>query len=489
MEDNSLKGKTAKGFMWSSIGNSAQLVIGLIFGIYLARLLQPSDYGMIGLLQIFTLIATTLQDSGFRTTLINQKQIRHEDYNSVFWFNVFISITLYAILYFIAPYITLFYQQSDYASRYDLSELTPLARYIFLSFVISSIGAAHYAYLFRTMKIKQKSLITICSLLISNSLGIILAYNGYAYWGLATQTIVYTTCNTLMFWYFSGWRPTIPRTFSPLKKMFGFSSKVMISDILGHFNNNMLSVALGRFFSIADVGYFNQAQKWTSMGSSTLYGIVKDVTQPVLKDVSDEQERHKRVFRKMLRFTSFITFPAMFGLALISKELIVITITDKWIDSVSLMQVLCAGAFFYPIQHLCINLVLTKDRSDIIMWSTAILGISQLIAVLLSIPFGIFTTVCVYTSINVCSLIVWFYFVRREVGLLFKEAISDMFPYALIAGGVMIVTFFATAWINNVYFLLIAKIICAILIYTTSMWVTGSTIFKECINFLLKRNI
>ena len=150
-EDRNLKEKTARGLLWGSISNGAQLILGMGFGIFLARLLSPADYGMVGLLTVFSQIAAVLQDSGFRTALANRREIVHEDYNAVFWFNVITGSAIYLLLFFLAPLITAFYQQSDAAAGYDLSELTPLARFSFLGFVIASLGTAHYAYLFRTL--------------------------------------------------------------------------------------------------------------------------------------------------------------------------------------------------------------------------------------------------------------------------------------------------------------------------------------------------
>lgn len=266
MPEKTLKEKTAKGLMWGTISNGAQLVLGTLFGIFLARILSPSDYGMVGLLTVFSQIASVLQDSGFRTALANRREIVHEDYNAVFWFNVGTSCVMYLLLFFLAPLITEFYQHSDAAANQDLSELTPLARFSFLGFVIASLGTAHYAYLFRTLQVKQKAIITVISLTTSSTIGLTMALKGYAYWGLATQGIAFTTCNTILFWYFSKWRPTLPVSFHPLKEMFGFSSKLLANDICNNINGNILSVMLGRFYAVHDVGLYNQANKWTRYG-------------------------------------------------------------------------------------------------------------------------------------------------------------------------------------------------------------------------------
>ena len=487
MAADSLKEKTAKGLAWGSIGNGSQLLLGVVFGIVLARLLSPADYGMVGILQIFSLIATSIQDSGFRTALANRAEVRHEDYNAVFWFNVITGSAIYLLLFFLAPLITAFYQQSDAAAGYDLSELTPLARFSFLGFVIASLGTAHYAYLFRTLQVKQKAIITIVSLTTSNSIGVAMALTGYAYWGLAVQGVAFTTCNTILFWHFSHWRPTLPVSFRPLKEMFGFSSKMLATDICTNINNNILSVMLGRFYAVSDVGLYNQASKWTVMVSTMVLGTIRDVAQPVLRNVETERERHKRVFRKMLRFNAFMTFPALFGLALIARELVIVAVTEKWLPCVPLMQILCVGATALPLQFLCTNLVITKERSDLVLWNTMGLGVAQICAVFFSWPYGIRAMVCVYTAISFLGLAVWFYFVHREIGLRLREALADLLPYAAIAAVTMAATALITSPVDNVYLLLPLKIITAVLLYAVLMWLCGSATFRECTDFLLQK--
>ena len=483
----SLKEKTARGFAWSTVSNLSQIVMNVGFGIVLARLLSPSDYGMVGLLSIFGLIASALQDSGFRVALANRKEIRHEDYNAVFWFNVAVGVGLYVLLFACAPLITAFYQQTERGSQQDLSALTALARYTFLGFVFASFGTAHCAYLFRTLQVKQKAIITVTSLSTSSLVGITMAYMGFAYWGIATQSMVFTLCNTLLFWHFSHWRPSLPVSFQPLKEMFGFSSRLLVTDIFAHINNNLLTIVLGRFYSVQDVGYFNQANKWTYMGSNTLMGVVKEVAQPVLRGVQEEQERQKRVFRKMLRLTSLLTFPALLGLALIARELVLITITDKWWESIGLMQLLCIGGAALPIQHLCLNLVVSRGRSDLVMWNTIAIGCVQVAAALLSHPYGIHTMVIVYVAVNLAWVGVWLAFVRRETGLRLREALADMMPYAICAAATMALTALLLRGIEQCWLLLVLKMVVAATLYALFMWLSGSRMFRECVEFALHR--
>ena len=216
MPEPSLKEKTAKGLFWGAINNGAQQVLVLLFGIILGRILSPDEYGMVGMLTIFTLIGNSLQESGFRAALANVRDIRH---------------CAYLLLFFCAPLIARFYQEP---------ELTPLARYCFLAIPIASLGTAQGAYLFRNLKVRQQALSGIIAHVVSGCLGITLAFCGFSYWGIATQSLTYLITVTLCTWYFSPWRPTFRIDFRPLKPLFAFSSKLLITNIANQLNNNLL---------------------------------------------------------------------------------------------------------------------------------------------------------------------------------------------------------------------------------------------------------
>ena len=474
----SLKDKTAKGLLWGGISNSVQQLLNLLFGIFLARLLTPDDYGMVGMLTIFSLIAGSIQESGFISALINKKDIQHEDYNAVFWFSTLTSLCIYALLFMSAPFIANFFHQPA---------LTALARSSFLGFVISSLGTAHTAYLNKNLMVKQKTLSNLIGLSVSGIVGIILAYNGYSYWGIATQSIVYVSIVMSCYWFFSPWKPTLAFHFTPLKGMLTFSSKMLATNIFNHINNNILSIIFGKYYSEQEVGYYNQANKWNSMGHSLVSGMINGVAQPVLNKVSEEKERQLRIFRKMMRFTALISFPAMFGLSLIAPELITITITDKWAKSAEILQLLCIGGAFFPLNGLCSNLIISKGRSNRYMWITVTLGLIQLFIAYLVHPYGIYPTLAFYTGINISWMFVWYYFVKKEIHYRFLHLLKDIIPFFVIALVTMETTHILTFSLANIHVALFSKIALAACIYTTIMWLTGSQTFKECISYLWKR--
>ena len=410
--------------------------------------------------------------------MVNKKDIRHEDYNAVFWFCSGISLTLYLILFGCAPLIAAFYGQPA---------LVPLARYSFLGFLIASLGISHSAYLFRNLMVKQKALTSIIALIVSGTTGVALALAGFSYWGIATQSIVYVAAVNLCYLYFSPWRPTLKIDFRPLKGMIGFSSRLLVTNIFTHINNNLFSVLLGRLFSVQQVGYYTQAAKWNMMGYNTINGMITGVAQPVLAQVSDDKARQLAVFRKMLRFTSFLSFPLMLGLAFIARELIVVCVTEKWLPSVPMMQMLCVWGAFVPVQGLFSNLIISRGKSRIYMWNTIVLCLLQMSVLIATAPLGIKNMIIAFVVLNVAWLGVWYLFARRQLALRFADMLRDILPFAFAAGGVMVVAHYVTCGIDNIYLLLGAKVVTAALLYLAVMWTGGAKVLKESIGFIKQR--
>lgn len=474
----SLKQQTAKGILWSGLGSGAQQLLNLFFGIFLSRLLNDYDYGMIGMLAIFTLIANSLMESGFISALANKKSVSHTDYNAVFWFSALTGILLYGVLFLLAPLI---------ADFYGKEELIPLSRYLFLAFVASGFGIASRALLFRNLKTKELAITSTVALSVSGVVGIILAYNGMSYWGIATQNVVYCSMITLGNCFFARWRPTFQIDFSPLRQMIGFSSKLLITNVFTHLNNNLFSVLFGKIYSPIEVGNYTQASKWNYMGHSLISTTMQNVAQPVLAQVSDNNERQKTVFRKMLRFTAFISFPVMLGFSLVSRELIIIAITEKWLAAVAILQLLCIDGAFTPIAKLYTHLIISKGKSNIYMWNTITLCLVQLGTMLLIYPYGIQTMIITFVAINALWLLTWHYFVWRLIGLTLWSALKDILPFALIAAAVMGATYFITLGIENIYVLFVAKIAIAAPTYFAILWALDAKILKESIHFFMKR--
>ena len=478
MTEQSLKDKTAKGLFWGGVSNGVQQLLNLLFGIFLARLLTPADYGMVGMLTVFSALASILQEGGFISALTNRKKTEHKDYNAVFWFSLLMGTSLYTLLYICAPLIADFYQQP---------QLTSLARLSFLSFLISSTNVAPRAFLFKQLRTKENTIISFCSLTISGIIGIVLAYKGFAYWGIAIQTIAFTTGTTILSYYFSGWKPSLHIDFTPIKEMIGYSSKLIVTHTFQIINNNLFSILLGKFYNEKEVGYFNQANKWSTMGYTTINGMLTSVAQPVLSTLSDDKERQLNALRKMLRFTAFVSFPAMFGLSFTSQELIVLAVTDKWLPSANIMQILCIGGAFIPFSGLFSQLMLSRGHSSIYMWNTIALSLSQLFGAYLLYPYGITPMLYAFISINMGWTFVWLHFIQKEIKLSLSNFLKDISPYLLLSIACIFACSFITEPIENVGLRLIGKISIVGLFYIAILWKANSTILQESIHFIFKK--
>ena len=475
---NNLKHAVAKGFLWGGMSNAVCQVLSLVFGIFLARILAPGDYGPIGMLAIFSAIAGSLQDSGFVAAIANRKSVGHDDYNAVFWFSILISLFMYGVLYACAPLLADFFNEPV---------LIPLSRYSFLGFVVSGFGIAPSAYLFRELKVKENSIASICSVIATGVVGIVMALNGYSYWGIATQTIAFVFVRTVVRWYYTPWRPTIKVNFAPLKYLFAFSYRLLITSVFQRFNWNIFSFILGKFYSRSDVGNYTKAAEWFNMGGEVVNGMVNAVAQPVLAKVVDDNERQLRVFRKMLRFTAFVAFPFMLGMSLVAEELIVVVITEKWLESAKILQILAIWGAFMPIQSMLTHLLVSRGRSRIFMWCTIVQGVLTLAMLLVMSPCGIKPMLVAYCVFNVAWLFVWNYFVKKEISLTLLMFICDLLPYMLLSAAVMLATYGITCFIGNIYILLVARILIAVLMYISAAWLIRSEELKEIIAFLFKR--
>lgn len=476
--EGGLKEKTAKGLLWGALNSGSTQLLNLIFGIFLGRLITPAEYGIVGVLSIFTLIAGNLQSSGFTQALVNLKAPRNEDYTAVFWFNTLTSFVLYALLFLSAPLIARFFRQPC---------LVEVSRFVFLSFVISSFGIAHNAYMTKNMMNRELAIIGAIALLCSGGVATFLAFYGFSYWSLAWQQIIYITVLNIGRYYYTPWRPSWHFTFEPVRKMFGFSVKILITNIINTLSNNILTLLFGRLYPIKAVGDYSQAYKWNTMASAFVANAVGQVAQPVLASVKEEQGRSVRVFRKMLRFTAFLSFPAMFGLAIISNEFILLTIGKRWIDAVPLLQMLCIGGAFVPFYTLYQNVAISNGRSDIYMFCNIAQIVLQLVIIGFFYHLGINTMVMVYTLFTIAWLFVWQWTARRIIGLRFREVIKDVMPTLCIALLVMATTYFVTLSLHHLLLLLICRILIAALLYAAIMKLLHVEMMDELLLFVKKR--
>lgn len=473
----SLKEIAARGLFWGAVNSGMTQVLNLLIGIFLARLLTPVDYGIIGVLGVFVAIAGNIQDSGFGVGLINIKKPTRNDYNSVFWFNVLTSASLYIILFFSAPLIAKFFHEP---------RLVVLSRVLFVAFFIAALGIASAAYMRKNMMIREIAIVGTVALTVSGIVGIVLASRGYAYWSLAWQQLTYISVLTIGRFFYTPRIVSLHIDFGPVKKMFPFCVKILTTTIINTISSNILTFIFGRLYPLKSVGNFSQAYKWDNMASSLVAGTVGQIAQPVMVDVSNERDREARVFRKMMRFTAFLAFPAMFGLALIAHEFIIIAIGTKWEASVVLLQILCISGAFVPFYTVYQNLALGNGRSDVYLWCNIGLVALQMVVIISLHSLSMEIMVGAYSLLLILWLMVWQRFAYRQIGVTFIETCKDIMPFCLAAIVTMAITYFATAFIGNLILLLLSRIIIAALVYSAIMKLCRVVIFDECVKYIIR---
>ena len=474
----SLKERTAKGFLWGMVNNGMTQILNAVFGIILLNLLLPEDYGKIAMLMVFANIASTLQESGFRQALCNLRNPSQRDYNAVFWFNIGVSALLYVVLFLLAPVIVRFYDDSD---------LLWLSRYLFLGFFISSFGIVQRAYLFIHLMNRQNAVIGIVSLIVSGTVGVIMASHGMAYWGLATQQVLYIFVVAVMAWFYSPWRPSFHIDLRPAWQMFGFSSKLLLQNLFNNLNAHAFGVLLGRFYGDYSAGVYSNARKWDDMGINTVNGMVTEVAQPVLTRVRDDNGRYCHVFRKMLRFVSFISFPVMLGIGLIARDFLLIVGGEKWLESATLLSMLSVYGAFFPITTLYSNLTISQGRSGINLWCTVVLCVLIWIGLIALHPYGLRVMVMFFIVLNILWLAVWQWFAWRLVGLNPWDAVKDIAPFFVFTIAVMALTWRLTLSMENIWLRLICKMVVAATLYGGIMWLSRARIMRESIEYLAHR--
>lgn len=473
-----LKDKTAKGLLWGAMNNGAMQILNAVFGIVLGRLLSLSDYGLVGMLAIFTAVASALQESGFTSALVNKQDAADRDFNAVFWFSLLMGTGLYFVLFLCAPLIASYFHQPD---------IIVLSKVAFLAIPLSAIGIVPQAYMFKHLMVKETTVIRISALLISGLVGITMALLGKAYWSLVWQQLLYVSITSFGKFACIRWRPTRKMDFTPVRAMFGFSSKMMLTTIINTVSNNILTVIFGRLFSSSIVGCFTQAYKWNTMAYSLVAGTVAQVAQPVFARVTDDDSRLAQVFRKIVRFTAFLSFPVMFGLAIIAREFIVLTIGEKWIPSVPLLQILCVSGAFLPLHTAFQNLLVSKGRSDAYMWGNIGLILTSIGTILAFHSQGIEVMVAAYSALNIVWVSVWQILVHRLISVRYRDMARDVMPFFLTSGIVMLAVFYGAAFIKPMFLRMFVKILVAALAYFAVMKLAHAKILDESLQYLLHR--
>ena len=459
-----LKQKTVKGLAWNTIQNFTNHGVEFMLMLFMARLLGPKEYGLIGLTSVFIAISSTFVNSGFSSALIRKKDCTNDDFSTVFIFNLFVSFLCYIIIFIIAPYVGDFYNEPV---------LCPVLRVLGLMLITQAFCAVQNTILTKNIDFKKKTKITVSKNIISGLIGLLFALLGFGVWALVIQSLTASVLFSIMLWSKTEWYPNMHFSMKSFKELFGYGSKLLISSLINTTYGQIYPIVIGKFFSAATLGNFSRARHWGSLGSKNLTNIIQGVTFPVLAKVQDDDKRLENIYRRMIKTSCFIIFPIMIGMSAVAYPLTLVIIGEKWEFSAYLLQIVCFSMMWYPVHALNLNLLQVKGRSDLFLKLEIIKKIVGICILCISVPMGI-VAMCYFNILS--SLIALFintYYTGKLINVGFMKQIRDITPTLILSMIMWVVVLSTIQFIPNKYVQLSVGILIGSAIY-----IAGSYFFK-----------
>lgn len=474
MGDN-LKQKTIKAVTWSSIDRFGQQGIQFIIALILARHLSRADYGLIGSVAVFSSLAIIFVESGFSQALIRKQDADETDYNTVFIFNLIISIVLYFILFFSAPYISEFYRQP---------QLATICQVLFLGLPINALYLVPLTQLTKALDFKTIAKSNISAVLISGSIGITLALNKYGVWSLVIQQVIFHLVRLLFFHFSIHWKPKLLFSFQVIRNFWSFSINVLGTSVLNAFFNNIYNIILGRFYNIQQLGDYTQANKLSETFNYSFLVILTSSSYPVFVQVQHDENRFRQIYRELVKKSSIVTFPVLITLIAIAYPLIPVLLSDKWIQVVPYFQLVCSASLFAVLYSLTINALNARGKSGTTFRLELIKKGLILASVLVCFKFGISAMLIGYVVASYISYLISILYLKREINHYIKHQISDFIKPLLIGIAIGVCCYAVSFLINNTYILLAVQLLTAFVLYLLSIKLFYNEIYIESLHFI-----
>lgn len=435
--------RVANSVIWSGIERLSVQGIQFVLTIILARLVLPSDYGLIALLTVFLVMAQVFVDSGFTMALIQKQNPTEKDFSTAFYFNVIVGIIIYLLLFFSAEYIALFFKEP---------QLELIAKIVFLNIIISSFAVVQRAKLTIALNFKLQTVASLFAVIISGACGVYLAYNEYNVWALVFQTLLNNILNVGCLWILVKWGPTLSFSWESFRQLFTFGSKLLLAGIISSLYNQLYTIVVGKKFSTTNLGYYNRASSFASWFSINLAAIINRALFPVLCSIKDDEVELEKKFLFYMRMTSFIIFPLMLGMVALAEPIVVCLFTEKWLPIVPLLRILCLAYMWDPVMLMNSNYLAVKGRTDMQLKGETFKKIVAVIILLATFPFGL-EVVCwgliVYSFVD---MYVTTRFVRKVSHLSLTDELKSILPVFLLSVGVAIIIWGSIALLWDSYY-------------------------------------
>lgn len=433
MAEQSLKDKTVKGVGWSAIDNVVQYAVTFIVSIVLARLLTPDDYGLIGLITIFTAICTSLINGGFTNALVRKKDASDDDYSTVFIVNFGMSLFLYGIIFLCSPLIAQFFNRE---------ELVSLTRVSSLGMIIGALALVQQTRLTKCIDFKTQTKITLIASISSGIIGIVMALLGLGVWSLVAQSLSLQGLRTILLWYINRWSPKLQFSKDSFKDLFGYGWKIMVSGLLDTVWKELYQVVVGKFYRPATLGQYTRAKQFSTLFSSNLTAVIQRVTFPVLSGIQDERTRLLGAYRRIIKTTMFVTCICMFSLGAISEPLLYCLIGPKWHEAATYLPIICIGGSLYPLHAINLNMLQVQGRSDLFLGLEIIKKIIGLGPLFVGAFVGIMPMLYVSLIVNIIGYFINSYFPGKLIGYNSWKQIKDIAPFFGMATIIAIPVYF-----------------------------------------------
>lgn len=452
-DEAGLKLKTARTLKWNTIDKFSSQVLYAVTGIVLANVVSKEEFGIVGAILVFQAFASLLIDSGFSTALIQRKNPNNTDYSTVFWFNMGVSVALYAVLWFCAPWIDALFHAGG--------RLVPLSRVMFLTFILNATAIVQTNRLMKQMTVKMVAVSNVIGLTVSGIVGVWLALSGYGAWAIVWQSIVLAAVKSGILWFSSSWKPSAEFSMSSLRSIFSVGAGVMASSFLNTIFQNIYSFIIGAHYNLVQLGNYSQADKWSKMGVMSLSQVFTASFLPLLSAKQDDRSEYERMMSKTNRFTSYITFFAMGLLLVCSTQIFHIFFGTKWDSAILMFQLLVVRGIFTVITTLYNNYIISCGASRKYVYSEIVKDVSTVIAIAVTIPFGITWLVAGQVFAGAVYYCYALYLVGKVTGCSRVALVKDALPYLALtvvslAPAVVLAHFIANAWLLFVLQVIVA---------------------------------
>lgn len=472
------KESTLNSVVWSSVEKIGQVFVQLLISIILARILSPRDYGLMGVLTIFIIIANVIVDAGFSQGLIRKLDCTEKDYSSVFWVNLIFGIFLYGILFLLSPFI------SDY---FNMPELSILSRVLFLVIPINAFSIIQTTILNKNLNFKIIAKYTILASFISGILGIVIAYYGGGVWALVYQTLLYSFLFNFFLCVKTKWRPSFIFYTESIKEIFPFSSKLFASSLLNAIFNNIYTFIIAKLYSQIQLGYYTQANKLALQPANLVDSILNRVSYPTLAKLQDNKEQLRAAYIKFFVLTCAMMIPFMLLLFAVSNELILLLLSEKWISVVPYFQAMCIIGISFPLQPLCISILKVFGESGIIFKLEIIKKIIIVVLVYITFRNGVLSLIYGQIVFFYFALLLNMYYSGKLIHVSIKLLLKKIAPYIFIGLGSLAVSLFLPKTIHEIRILLAAKTIAYSSIYIALILIFKLEYSSTLIKTLFKR--